>query len=70
MIVDFILLWSASLALIKLGIKNDISAENAGLLFFGVVLVITITKKMGSNAFRERSRIPKFFCPWPGLLLV
>jgi hypothetical protein len=59
--IDFILLWSASITFLKLAMKNYISIESAALLMVGALFVVTITRITGSNVFRERSRIPKFF---------
>jgi hypothetical protein len=59
--IDFVLLWSAVISVLKLALKEYISTETGALLLIGVLLFVVITRLMGSNIFRERSRVPKFF---------
>lgn len=61
MFIDFILLWSAAILVLKLGLKGYLSAETGALLLFGALLFVLLTRFAGSNIFRERSRAPKFF---------
>jgi hypothetical protein len=58
--IDFILLWSASITVLKFGLSGHISAEFGGLLLMAVLLVVVFTRVAGSNVFREKSRLPKF----------
>src|SRR4051794_21538068 len=61
MLIDFILMWSASIAVLKFGMSGHISAEAGGLILVGALLVVVFTRIAGSNVFREKSRVPKFF---------
>lgn len=60
MLIDFILLWSATITILKPTTKGYISVESAALLLFAALAFVTVTRVAGSNLFRERSRIPKF----------
>jgi len=60
-LIDLILLWVASIAILRLGMGGHISAETGAMILFGVLLVVAFTRIAGSNVFREKSRIPKFF---------
>jgi hypothetical protein len=59
--IDFILLWLASIWVLKFGMKGYLSAETGALLLMGVMLFVVFSRIMGSNIFRERSRVFKFF---------
>jgi hypothetical protein len=61
MFIDFILLWSISITFLKLAMKNYISVESAAVLMMLGLFVVATTRIAGSNIFRERSRVPKFF---------
>jgi hypothetical protein len=61
MFVDFILLWLASIWMLKFAMKGYLSVEMSAFLLMGVLIVVVFSRIMGSNIFRERSRIPKFF---------
>ena len=61
MLLHFILLWSATITILKLAMKNYISVDSAAMLLFAVLAFVTGTRLAGSKLFRERSRIPKFF---------
>jgi hypothetical protein len=60
MLVDFVLLWSASIAVVKYGLKGLITPEAGGLILVGVLLFVALTRIAGSNVFRNRGVIPKF----------
>src|ERR1700747_1263160 len=61
MFIDFIMLWSAAISVLKLGLKGYISTETGAFLLIGALLFVVFTRMLGSNIFRERSRVPKFF---------
>jgi hypothetical protein len=46
--------------MLKSAMMGQITVETGALLLTGVMLFVSITRIMGSNVFRERSRIPKF----------
>jgi hypothetical protein len=60
MLVDFVLLWSAAIAVVKYGLKGLITPEAGGLILIGVLFFVAITGIAGSNVFRNRGVIPKF----------
>lgn len=62
MFIDFILLWSATVPVLKLGLKGLISPEQAAFILLVVLFTIVTLRVFGSTAFQERSRIPKFLC--------
>jgi hypothetical protein len=60
MFIDFILLWLASIWVLKFAMKGYLTPETGGLLLLAVLLFVVFSRVMGSNVFRERSRVPKF----------
>lgn len=60
MLVDFVLLWSASITVLKYGLQGMVSPETGGLVLMGVLFFVVITRLAGSNVFRNRGVIPKF----------
>jgi hypothetical protein len=60
-IVDFLLLWSFGLNIIKWSFKNYISHEAAGFLYMGGAAVVAIFAQLRSNILRRQLNTPKLF---------
>jgi hypothetical protein len=46
--------------MLKAAMMGQITVETGAFLLMGLLLFVSVTRIMGSNVFRDRSRIPKF----------
>jgi hypothetical protein len=68
MFLDFIILWSVALLVLKMGLKGYITPEAGAVVLFGAAGFLAVARMIGSKIFLDKSRVPKllislsFFC--------